>query len=340
MALGPPMLLLSWVVQSALPVAVVLVALWAAWLIVGVRLAWDCWQRPSLAHWLVVLALLLCLSAIARDLLAGRVDVALYDESAWNKYAGVGLALAVLVIVSLRFKQARDDLVRLNLGIGQRLADREAELAVQHARLTELARAKAAGDERAQILRDLHDGAGAHLIVAIQQLEAGRAEPAELLRTLRDSLDELRLSIDALNLPPGDVNALLSSLRWRVGRRIEAGGLKLRWRVDDLPPLDHLQAKGMRHLQAILLQAIANAIQHADAGVLTLSARTDGEDVVIELDDDGAGFDAATVRRGQGLRSIDERALLIGGEVEWLARPVGCCLRLRLPRRLPGQPEP
>jgi hypothetical protein len=38
-----------------------------------------------------------------------------------------------------------------------------------------------------------------------RMVEAGRASSAKVMQTLRDSLDQLKLSVDALNLPPGDV---------------------------------------------------------------------------------------------------------------------------------------
>ena len=53
--------------------------------------------------------------------------------------------------------------------------------------------------------------------------------------TLRESLDHLKLSIDAMNLPGGDVNALLASLRYRLQRRIaQAIGAQLI--VEDAEP--------------------------------------------------------------------------------------------------------
>lgn len=327
---GPLLLAVSWVSGLSQPLVLWMLASSLLWIGLSARLCRDCWRRPSWPRALVTLALTLTVAAITRDMLAGRSAVDLYEESAWNKYAGMALAVSVLVIVSLRFKQTRDALVALNRSIGERLAAREAELNQRHAELTALAQAKAAAEERGRILRDMHDGAGAHLIAAIRQVESGQAQDPELLQTLQESLDQLRLSIDAMNIPPGDVNALLSSLRYRLERRIEAAGLRLVWRVDELPRLDALQAEGMRHLQFILLEAISNVIQHARATRLTVRAVTEGDHLRVDLEDDGVGCESASAG-GQGLRSMAERAALIGARLERPAQNTGTRITLLLP---------
>ena len=41
----------------------------------------------------------------------------------------------------------------------------------------------------------------------------------------------------------------------------------------------------------------------------------DGEDAVLEIDDDGRGFDEATIRRGDGLSNLEHRAESLGGSL-------------------------
>ena len=300
------------------------------WTVLNVRLALEVWRRPDLARTLMVTALALCLVAIARDIYAGRASALHFEESAWAKYAAVTLALSVLVIVSLRFQQTRDELLRLNSSIAQKLAQREAELTQRHEQVTALERERAAAEERTRILRDMHDGAGAHLIAAIHQVESGQASRDELLQTLRESLDQLRLNIDAMHLPPGDINALLSSLRYRLERRIQAAGLRLVWRVDELPLIAHFESPQLRHVQFIVLEAISNAIQHAKGSRLTISATADPTHVMLEIRDDGVGTSGGV---GNGLRSMQERAALIGAALEHLNDTTGTCVVLRLPLR-------
>lgn len=312
-----PMVLVVWMLGTLL-----------FWAVLNVRLALEVWRKPDLSRALVVMALALSLMAIGRDIYAGRASALHYEESAWAKYAAVTLALSVLVIVSLRFQQARDELLRLNSSISQKLAQREAELTQRHEQVTALERERAAAEERTRILRDMHDGAGAHLIAAIHQVESGQATRDELLQTLRESLDQLRLNIDAMHLPPGDINALLSSLRFRLERRIQAAGLRLVWRADELPLIAHYLGPQLRHVQFILLEVISNAIQHAHGSRLEVTATADTTHVVLELRDDGVGSGPGA---GQGLRSMQERATLIGATLERSGGEQGTRVALRLP---------
>jgi signal transduction histidine kinase len=189
-------------------------------------------------------------------------------------------------------------------------------------------RDKATAEERTRVLRDMHDGAGAHLITAIRQVERGDASRTELLQTLQESLDQLRLSVDAIHLPQGDINALLASLRFRLERRIKMAGLGLKWRVDELPVLANFHPTQMRHLQFMLMEAISNVIQHAQASHIALTAVVEGQDIQIELQDDGVGMGEA---QGNGRRIMQERAALIDARLSMESTSQGTCLRITLP---------
>jgi hypothetical protein len=131
-----------------------------------------------------------------------------------------------------------------------------------------------------------------------------------------------------MGLPAGDINALLANLRFRLDRRLRAAGLRLVWRVDALPALPWCGSGCMRHIQYILMEAISNAMQHAEATTLTMAAVNDGGAIVIELSDDGAGLNG---EKGNGLRSMHERAALIPATLVLEPAQPGLRVRLRLP---------
>ncbi|RYF42923.1 MAG: hypothetical protein EOO25_05060 [Comamonadaceae bacterium] len=319
--------LASWQESSLLVVAWMATSL-LLWLCVIVRMGRNAWRQPSLPRWAIAIALALCWLALTRDVYAGRASTLLYEESAWAKFAAVTMALTVLLIVGLRFKRAREDLVTLNHSIQHRIEQRESELKAQYARLNLLEREKATTAERARILRDMHDGAGAHLIAAIHQIESGDASPAELLETLGESLDQLRLTVDAMNLPDGDIGGLLGSLRFRLERRIATAGLRLKWRADELPVLERFGSTQMRHVQFILIEAISNVIQHAKASELAIRASHSGGQIHLEVRDNGVGRGQ---RSGNGLRTMRERAELIGATLALEPASPGLRVLLALP---------
>lgn len=200
-----------------------------------------------------------------------------------------------------------------------------------------LLREKECSAERARILRDMHDGVGSHISTAIRQLQTGTASREDILHTLRDSLDHLKLSIDAMNQPPGDINALLANLRYRLEPRFLACGIPWHWQVDVLKPLARVDASALRQpfagaaphrrttprlmdssalqqLQFMLLEALSNVLQHSQASMLCVSAHpvdSSGRGARLQIIDNGLGFDASQSRR-RGLQSMQERADAIG----------------------------
>ncbi|MEH3085337.1 MAG: ATP-binding protein [Xylophilus ampelinus] len=163
----------------------------------------------------------------------------------------------------------------------------------------------------------MHDSVGSHLSTAIRQLQSDRVRPAEVLGTLHDSMDHLKLSIDALQLPAGDVQALLSGLRYRFEPRLAGTGLALEWAVEELRPLERLDAAAMRHLQFLLFEALSNVLQHARARRLRIeAAMADDGGLRIRVADDGVGFDASRMPR-----SLARRAGAIGARLGVRSRP-------------------
>lgn len=330
--LAPPMWVAGAVLGNTAWVIVWIVVSLAFWMFVSLTLTWHVLRQPDWARGLLAVSMLASTGSIVRDTLAGRADPAMYADNGWGKFAAVCLALSVIAIVSSRFKRTKDELMALQHSLEERLQTRERELNEQNQTLRTLERRAAVAQERARILRDMHDGAGAHLITAMRQLEGGVATQAEVLSTLRESLDQLRLSVDAMALPPGDVNALLASLRFRLERRIQDAGLQLHWQVALLSPWAAATEEGMRHLQYILFEAISNVLQHAQATELTVSAdmrpQGDREVIVLCVQDNGQGLPEQV--NGNGMRTMRERAGLIGAALRFPAHPGGTVVQIEM----------
>jgi len=226
------------------------------------------------------------------------------------------------------YARAQTDLAALNRDLARRVDEKEAQLRDSFVRLGQVERERAIAAERARILRDMHDGVGAHLTTAMRQLEAGKSTRSEVVQTLRESLDQLKLSIDAMNLPPGDVNALLASLRYRLQARIEASGLHLHWEVPALPAWAAGSEDAMRHLQFLLFEAVSNVLQHAHASELTVGARVVDGGIEITLHDNGRGFGATEVK----LRSMRERAAALAARFDVSSTAQGTRVGVVLPQ--------
>lgn len=235
-------------------------------------------------------------------------------------FSSLLFGLAASVVVLMRFRAATAQAAYLQENLALQVAQKEQELKRTYARLAGLAHSEARSAERTRILRDMHDGVGMHLSVALRQLQSGNADTGEVASMLQEGLDQLKLSIDALNLPPGDVTALLANLRYRLEPRLKAAGIDLQWRVEVLDILPRLDDKTMRHVLFMVYEAVSNVLQHAHATELRIEAVQTTAGIRISLTDNGVGFDVTNPLR-KGLLSMRERARAIGAELSFQSAP-------------------
>jgi signal transduction histidine kinase len=82
----------------------------------------------------------------------------------------------------------------------------------------------------------------------------------------------------------------------------------------------------------VVREALSNVGRHAGATTCRVSIRRDGSTAVVEIDDDGGGFDTALATRGMGMGNLAERAETIGGTLEIDSQPgFGTTVRVRIP---------
>lgn len=308
-----------------------LVTLGVLWYVaVFTRFAWR--RRDTLCRLLAVacwVSLLVSIYDESRWLLPYGIDLP------WSAYASLLFGAVLAYAVMMRFSHASRQAHELNQSLAQRVAQREAELHATYQRLEQMARSEARATERARILQDLHDGVGSHLSLAIHQLQS-RADPTteqgqgDVLHTLRDTQAYLKLSVDAMHLEPGDVAGLLANLRYRLQDRLTQGGIRLQWQVQDIPSLPSVDETMLVQLQYILFEALSNALQHAHAATISVSARRQGDVVAVGVTDDGRGFDPS-VPGGRGLHLMRERAARIGATLAVDSRPGQTRIEVLLP---------
>ena len=224
----------------------------------------------------------------------------------------------------------------LNDSLEKRIAQREAELGASYEQLAQQSQEQATLKERQRIMRDIHDGVGAHLVSLLGL--AKRGIPGEALQTeINLALDELRVAVDSLQPVHGDLTTVLATLRYRLQPRLQAAGLEVVWDVGELPPLDNLNPQMVLQIQRILLEAFTNVLRHAAATRITVSAHAIDEPkaLVLEVADNGVGLpeSTATPARGLGLESMRSRSETIGAVLDVSSPPGGGTrVRLELPR--------
>lgn len=188
--------------------------------------------------------------------------------------------------------------------------------------------------ERARLAREIHDTV-AQGLSSIQMLlhAAERADPdgagVEHVRLAREtaasSLADTRRFIRELTPPQLDDQGLGGALRRLAAEDWSRRGLDVTVRVADGLDLPmHQQTALLRIAQG----AVANVLQHAQAGRAGIDLRADGSALHLEISDDGRGFETAeTAVTGAarsdsfGLRAIRERVAQLGGTMDVRSAP-------------------
>jgi signal transduction histidine kinase len=199
-------------------------------------------------------------------------------------------------------------------------------VAVENARLYEQAQQLAVMKERNRLARDLHDSvtqalygvtlyaeaAGRQLLLGEQALAAGHL--CEIRETAQESLQEMRLLIFELRLPVLIEDGLAAALQGRLEAVEGRVGLETEFSADVHGRLSPEIEEG---LYRIAQESLNNTLRHARAQKVTVHLNQNGKSLVLEIADDGVGFDAtaASEQGGFGLRGMKERAARLGGQL-------------------------
>ena len=211
-------------------------------------------------------------------------------------------------------------LVLKNVGLTSDLQARLVDLRASRQRLV-----AAQDDERRKLERNLHDGAQQHLVaikvklglvemLATRDPDKARTAVAELKHDADEALETLRDLARGIYPPLLAEKGLPSALQAQARKAtlpvtVEADGI-------GRYPQDTEAA-----LYFCILEALQNVQKYAQATSATVRLRADGDELSVEVADDGHGFDVATTSRGNGLTNMEDRLDALGGALHIQSSP-------------------
>lgn len=175
--------------------------------------------------------------------------------------------------------------------------------------------------ERQRIMRDLHDGVGGNLVGLRQMLVHQDVSRTELIEQMDSVIDEMRMTIDALQPSHDDLSTILATLRYRLQPRLDAAGIRVVWSLPELTSELLMPPEHIFHVQKIVMEALTNVQKHSGARHVWVqlavpSAFVQQGHAVITIEDDGRGLGTADAGRGGvGLQSMQARADAIGADL-------------------------
>jgi signal transduction histidine kinase len=203
--------------------------------------------------------------------------------------------------------------------------------AVERDRLRRLAQQATVLEERQRLSRDLHDSVTQYLYGLVTLTEAGQAQLeveawsavdntlSHIGKAARQALKEMRLFIHQLRPPVLEQQGLVAALHQRLAAVEGRSDVQARLLADETIQLPLPVASA---LYQIAQEALNNALKHADATSITVHLGREGERVILEIRDDGRGFDPqAAGGGGMGLVNMRERAARVGCELRVTSLP-------------------
>lgn len=256
-------------------------------------------------------------------------------------YGSLSLAFVLGLLGYLLYNQQR---------LKNRQIQKEAEL---RSALSKIETQNKLQEQRLRISRDLHDNIGSQLtfiISSIDNLKFGFADMGEKLSERLSGISsftsqtiyELRDTIWAMNKQQID----LEDLQGRISNFIEKAAV-----ANDRAQFDFQVDPGLEdgrvftsvigmNIYRVIQEAVNNAVKYAHAQVIKVSIKPTGEDLSIEVTDDGFGFDLKAVGQGNGLNNMKKRAREIGGSITIDSQSGGgTCIKLLVPEENSNQPN-
>ncbi len=205
-------------------------------------------------------------------------------------------------------------------------------------------------EERKRIARELHDSTLQELSAALIGIDMCRLQPSGITPEKIDSVRTVVLGcLEGVlsimqNLRPSLLDDLGLAATVKSLLHIHLGQRGTTYFMNDAAIKDRrFRPEVETTLFRVLQEAIINIARHAEAEHVIVIFQCDNNAVSAEVEDDGVGFDLASLydhkesdspddRRGLGFLGMKERVLLIGGHLDICSKPgIGTRIGIRIP---------
>ncbi len=233
-----------------------------------------------------------------------------------------------------RFVESLNHSEHLTASLSDQVLKKQQELQIQYDKSVVLEKQQVLADERARMMRDIHDGIGGQLVVILSILQEHNSHIINGVRDkIQHSLTDLRIVIDSLDPLLNDLPTLLGVMRMRLTEQLSAADINLEWAVVEVPEVMNMSPQHGLHIMRIVQEAITNSIKHAETKemkVVTgfLQAQ---QKIFVDIIDFGKGIsdDSSNITyHGRGIKNMHYRAQQLGATLQINSSKEGTHIRL------------
>jgi signal transduction histidine kinase len=295
------------------------------------RVLWHGWRRKSFESNVLCVSAVLALALGLYDHLAIVYGPSGYSQFALARFAFLFILLAMSALLMRRVWRSIQTAKRFRGRLQTRLA-RAANLLAQYHNEREKKRVQDAElAERLRLLRQMHDGVGAHLVTMHCMLRNSQSSRQDLENELEQAGLALRDSLGALHDGAQTWLVLLVRLRESLESRLRHAGIGLIWQVEDLGKLPLPGLEAQRHFRMLMGECVTNIIKHAQAQKVTFQAQRAPEvgplAWVVRISDDGQGMHTPKAV-GHGMSNMLIHAKNIQAQLRVLPLSPGTCIEI------------
>lgn len=299
------------------------------------QIQWHAWRSRqtrnilTALHWAIYLIV-----GIHDSRYAFQVEA---EQEAWVPFTIFLTTALIALMLGGRLAASMRKVEQFNAELEQRVDDARNELAHalerEHTQRLERTRLQ----ERVRLAHDLHDSLGGSLVRSIAVVERAQRSQQPLahermLSLLKMLRDDLRQMIDHGSsvgaTVPETPELWMAPLRYRFTRILDELNIAWEWHSDPVWRSKEERPSALQclGLSRILEEALTNAIKHSRASTIRVWCHQTGPHLmVLQIEDDGAGFDVPAAQDssglGVGMRSMAERARRIGGNLSIESSP-------------------
>ncbi|AKR43908.1 sensor histidine kinase [Methylophilus sp. TWE2] len=252
-------------------------------------------------------------------------------------YTAIGSMFVLILIVRARYLKAMKDIQLSNIHLETKLAAQEKELNESYEIKKRQERQQLLSHERERLMKDMHDGFGSTLSTTLILLKNGQITPQQVEGYLEECIIDLKLVIDSIEPAENTLDSALANFAYRIKQKLAYTNIELDQQFDSIPVIEWITPTYTLDILRIIQEVFANIFKHASSNRITWQVSSQYPNLVINIQDNGRGFDHTQVSKSRGLKNIQVRSRSLGAHVEWLSGADGTTFTMTIPMYRDGE---